>query len=340
MTTEQSTNMQVRCNNLCLKLIFPVFCLFLAACQPSGDKPIEQWQHAIEGAYAADISNDGKLSAVSSIHHGISLWDLEKNALLFNWNQQQENSDNLVLAIDIADNNSHVLTANKNAFAIWNTTTGQSEGYYQVRESNIRDIAIANNGRYVLVGKSNGTVVHIDMNSGRRIEFLGHQEKINSIDMLPNGRVAISGGNDFIVYVWDTDSGQVIYQFNHPSRVTKVALDPTGQYAFTADSKKDAHIWNLKTGKLVQSLKYTNRQEVFSSVQFSKEGDLLLTGAPTRKVSLWSIGTGNRITSWRVTPRKDTRPAGAVVYSAAFRDNNTIITESSAGYAEIWPLPK
>ena len=157
--------------------------------------------------------------------------------------------------------------------------------------------------------------------------------------MLPNGRVAISGGNDFIAYVWDTQSGQVIYQFNHPSRVTKVALDPQGRYAFTADSKKDAHIWNLKTGKLVNSLQYTNRQEVFSSVQFSPDGSQLLTGAPTRKVSLWNIGTGSRLKSWRVTPREDIRPAGAVVYSAAFRDNSHFITESSSGFAELWRLP-
>ena len=314
--------------------------LFLSACQPINEQPLERWRHAAEGAYAADISNDGTLSAVSSIHHGISVWDLEKNALKFTWSQQQNSADNLVLAVDIADNKSHVLTANRESFSLWNAKTGESEGYWQVRESNIRDISVANNGDYLLIGKSNGTVVHVSMNSGRRLEFLGHSEKINTVDMLPNGRVAISGGNDFVAYVWDTQSGQVIYQFNHPSRVTKVALDPKGRYAFTADSKKDAHIWNLKTGQLVNSLQYTNRQEVFSSVRFSPDGSQLLTGAPTRKVSLWNIGTGQRLKSWRVTPREDIRPAGAVVYSAAFRDNNHFITESSSGFAELWPLPQ
>ncbi len=313
--------------------------LFLAACQPFSDQPVERWQHAAEGAYAANISDDAKYSAVSSIHHGISLWDLNNNALKYTWSQQQDSADNLVLAIDISNNNSHVLTANRQSFALWNIESGQSEGYWQVRESNIRDIAVSNNASYLLIGKSNGTVVHVTMANGRRLEFLGHTEKINSIDMLPNGRIALSGGNDFVAYVWDTQSGQVIYKFNHGSRVTTVALDPKGRYAFTADSKKEANIWNLKTGKLVQSLKFTNRQEVFSSVQFSPDGSQLLTGAPTRKVSLWNIGTGERIKSWRVTPREDIRPAGAVVYSAAFRDNDAIITESSAGFAELWQLP-
>ena len=310
--------------------------LFISGCQPAGQKPLERWQHAVEGAYAANISNDGTLSVVSSIHHGISLWDLEKNALTFNWSQQQNTADNLVLATDISDNNSHVLIASRTNFSLWNTTTGSSEGFWQIKDSNIRDIALANNGKYILLGKSDGKVVHLTPKTGRRIEFLGHDEKINSVDMLPNGRIAISGSNDFVAYVWDTQSGQVIYKFNHPSRVTMVAFDAQGRYAFTADSKKSANIWDLKNGKLISQLQYTNRQEVFSSVRFSPDGQYLVTGAPSRKVSIWQITSGKRLTSWRVTPRKDIRPAGAVVYSVAFSDNNFILTESSSGFAELW----
>lgn len=326
----------------CKKIFQTVSLLLLmgmmSACSDSSSTPKQQIIHAVEGAYAANISNDGKFSIVSSIHHGLSFWDLEKQALKYSWSLSQDSADNLVLAADISDDNAHVVTANKTSFALWNTNTGESEGYWQVRESNIRDIAVSNQGNYVLIGKSNGTVVHVSIDTGRRLEFLGHQEKINSIDMLPNGRIAISGSNDFVAYVWDTESGQVIYRFNHPSRVTKVALDPKGHYAFTADSKKDAHIWDLKTGKKVSSLQYFNRQEVFSSVQFSPKGDYLLTGAPSRKVSLWQLGTGIREKSWFVSPRKDIRPAGAVVYSVAFRDNNHILTESSAGFNELWQI--
>lgn len=314
--------------------------IFLQACGPSGDKPIQRFQHATEGSYAGNISNDGKWSVISSIHHGISVWDLEKNALKYQWAQQQDSSDNLVLAIDISNNNSHALTASRENFALWNMNTGQSEGYWQVRESNIRDIAISNNGDYLLIGKGNGVVVHVAVDTGRRLEFLGHKEKINTVDMIPNGRVAMSGGNDFIAYVWDTVSGQVIYQFNHTSRVSKVALDSQGRFAFSADSMKSAHIWDLKTGKLISKLKGTKRHEVFSSVSFSPDGKSLVTGAASSKVSVWDIATGKRTANWHVTPKKANRPTGAVVYSLAFSDNNTLITESSSGYAELWHIPQ
>lgn len=325
--------------NICFKvLISALFITLMSACLGSSSTPKEQHIHAIEGAYAADVSNDAKYSVVSSIHHGLSFWDLEKNALKYTWSLNQETADNLVFAVDISDDNSHVVTANKTEFALWNSKTGKSAGFWKVRESSIRDIAVSNNGNEILIGKSNNTVVHVNIHTGRRLEFLGHKEKINAVDMLPNGRIAMSGGNDFVAYVWDTKTGQVIYRFNHTSRVTMVALDPKGRYAFSADSKKEAFIWNLKTGKRISALSFSNRQEIFSSVQFSPKGDYMVTGAPSRKVSLWQVGTGQRTKSWRVTPRKDTRPAGAVVYAATFRDNNHIITESSAGFSELWQI--
>ncbi len=328
------------CNRIYKASFLLLLNYLVSGCQPSIDKPLQRWQHAIEGSYAGEISRDGKFSVVSSIHHGISVWDLANHTRKYNWAQEQTSSDNLVLAIDISDNSSHALTANRKNFALWNLQDGKSEGYWQVRESTIRDIAISNNGNFLLIGKSNGTIVHLDVDTGRRLEFLGHKEKINNVDLLPNGRVAISGGNDFIAYVWDTSSGQVIYQFIHTSRVSKVALDPHGRYAFSADSMKAAHVWDLKTGKLITTLKGTKRHEVFSSVRFSPNGKTLITGAATRKVSIWDIATGERTAHWFVTPKNVKRPSGAVVYSVAFGDNETILTESSSGYAELWSMPK
>lgn len=330
----------LKCNQIFRYCIFLLLPILISACQPASNKPITRWRHAVDGAYAASISDDAKYSVVSSIYNGVTLWDLENNALKFTWAQQQDSADNLVLAIDISNDNSHALTASRENFAVWNMKTGKSEGYWKVRESNIRDIAIANEGKYLLIGKGNGTVVHVNTQNGRRLEFLGHKEKINSVDMLPNGRIAMSGGNDFIAYVWDTVSGQVIYKFNHPTRVSKVALDAKGRFAFSAGSMKIANIWDLKTGKLISQLQGTKRQEVFSSVSFSNDGKIMITGAASKKVSVWEIATGKRLAYWYVTPKESNRPTGAVVYSVAFRDNNHILTESSSGYAELWQINK
>ena len=318
-----------------------IFIIFfsLSSCDGTISTPIKNWQLTAEGGYAGSLSHDGKWAIISSLNNGMSVWDLSLNNQVYRWSQQRASSDNIVNSIKISPNNSHVLTANRENIALWSLSSGESIGYWKVRESTIRDIAIANNGKYLLLGKTNSVVVHVNTQTGRRLEFLGHTEKINSVDLSINGRIAMSGGNDFVAYIWDANTGQVIFKFNHKSRVSKVALDPLGRFAFSADSMKSASVWNLKTGKLITRLKGTKRHEIYTTVRFSKNGKTMLTGAASSKVSLWDISTGERVNSWHVTPKKAKRPTGAVVYSLAFSDNSNILTLSSSGYAELWQLP-
>ncbi|MFT4927452.1 MAG: WD40 repeat protein [Phenylobacterium sp.] len=317
-----------------------LFTLILSGCSREHSNAVSWNEHAVDSSYTATLSLDGRYAIVSSIHHGLSFWDVEKNALKYQWSHQGSDN-NLVLVSAISANNSHVLTADRENFVLWDIATGKAVGFYKVRESNIRDIALSNDGKHILIGKSSGVVVHITLSSGRRLEFLGHQEKINSVDMTANGRFALTGSNDYVAYLWDTQSGQVIHRFNHPSRVTKVALDVQGRYIFTADSKKQAQIWDMLTGKAISRLQYAARQNVFSAVRFSPSGKFLATGAPSRKLTLWDVQTGEKQQSWTVAPRKNSRPKGAVVHSVTFiNDESQLLSESSSGMAEVWDIDK
>lgn len=220
--------------------------------------------------------------------------------------------------------------------------------------ADIRAIDISNQGKHILLGKSDGTLVHIRLSDGRRIEFLGHQQEIidgdsgetyhlnnaiNSASLSPNGLYALSGSSDQSAYLWDTKTGQVLYKFQHDARVVMVQLDPKARYAFTADSKNTAVIWDLKTGKKVSQLAIQGRQQIFTTAQFSDNGRWLVTGSPNQKLTLWSVASGNKQQEWLVTPRKNSRPSSAVVYSASFINQDTqILTASSAGLSEVWDI--
>ncbi|ATC92903.1 WD40 repeat domain-containing protein [Pseudoalteromonas tunicata] len=319
-----------------------IFCLFLAltlsACGNAEKLPSNAVEHAVSGAYTASLSDDGTLGLVSSVSHGLALWDLNKNGLMYQWSHQQA-EDNLVLSTDISFDKSVAVTADKENFALWDIVTGGNIGFWKIKDSAIRDIAVSDQGRYILYGKSNGVVVHIDMQTGRRIEFIGHQEKINAVDLSPNGYYALTGSNDYTAFLWDTRTAQVIHRFNHPSRVTQVQLDPKGRFAFTADSQQQARVWDLQSGEMISNLQFTSRQQIFSTARFNRAGTLLLTGSPTRKIALWDIKTGKELQTWYVTPRKESRPQSAVVYDVAFHpDDKTIVSESSSGLAETWQI--
>ena len=59
-----------------------------------------------------------------------------------------------------------------------------------------------------------------------------------------------------------------------------------------------------------------------------------------RTCALPILTTGQRRAHWFVTPKEAKRPSGAVVYDVAFGDNSTLLTLSSSGYVESWPMPK
>jgi WD40 repeat protein len=316
-----------------ISLIF----LFLNGCSPTGTTPIKVWRHAADGAYAANISADSSLAVVSSVHNGISVWDLITNKKLYEWQHQGE-GNNPVLNIHIAFDNSFVVTSDRETFALWNLATGEPEGFWRIDESSIRDVAVSNHGQGILVGRGNGNVMYFEPGTGRRLEFLGHQEKVNSVDISPNGFYALTGGNDYVAYLWDTRSGQVVNKFTHPNRVTKVVLDDKGRFAFTADSQRQASVWNLTTGKEVSRLQYLARQKIFSTAIFSGDGRYLLTGSPAKRMNLWRVADGRELHEWQVTAKEGSRSQSAMVYGLGFVNNKKIVSESSSGLAEFWKI--
>lgn len=406
--------------NLVLFALILAVTMSLAACSPKSSKPIKQIEHAQGGSFAASVSYSGKYSVVSSLYHGVALWDLDKNGLKYIWQQTPKGSQltfkdgqttdsmassNFVFATAISYDDSHVVLADKETFSLWQTKTGKNVGYWQARKSKvkliknpddsywhnrhkdknnntdlldqqvidankcinpdsdagevckilgrIRAVDVSNNGTYIVIGKSNGIVAHMNVDTGRRLEFLAHftpmtdsagnaihvNNAINSLAISPNGHYVLTGSSDQTAYLWDTKTGQVVFKFRHGARVVQVALDPKGRYAFTSDSKGRSTIWDLKTGNPKAQLRYINRQEIFTTARFSANGKYLVTGAPNRELSLWSVKTGEKIQNWYVTPKKDSRPANAVVYSAAFTNNDQqIVTESSAGLNEVWEI--
>jgi len=320
-----------------LKILFYLFCITLLSACVQSDTPLQQYEHAVEGAFAAEISQNGDLSITSSIHHGLSLWDNRNNKLLYRWQHHNAESNDIYI-VRISANNHYALSASRHEFALWDIKTGQSVGFYQVNDSAIRDIQLSENGRYVLYGQVNGKVVHIDLQTGRRLEMPIHTEKVNSVDLSANGLYALSGGNDHRAFLWNTKSAQIIQQFNFKHRVSMVRLEEQGRYAFVADNQKSSQIWDLKTGKQHSTLIYSARQSIFSSVRFINDGKQLLTGNGTKTVRLWDVDSGLSLQNWTITPRKETRPKTAVVYSATLWDDDKIATESSAGFLEIWPV--
>lgn len=320
-------------------ILLVLIATLLFGCGLPESDALQQTDQSVGGALAADINADANISVVSSIDNGISVWDIQTNTPKFNFRHAGE-GDNLVTNLDISYDGLYLLSADKEAFGLWDLTVGEPVGFWRIDESSIRDIAVSKRGLAILVGKSNGKVMYMNPQTGRRLEFLGHTEKINSVDLSPNGNYALTGGNDYVAYLWDTRSGQVIHTFRHTSRVSSVYLDEYGRYALTADSKDQSIIWDLTTGLKIAELDYFERQKILTAGKFSPDGSMLLTGSPSRSLDLWDVQTGARLQQYKVGIRPDATMPTAMVYGVDFLGAQKLISVSSSGYSEVWDLPQ
>lgn len=319
---------------LFLSLIF--LALVTSGCSIPDTTPISRMNFSSSGVYAADIHAQKQLAVFSEVSGEIKVFDLSSGTELYSWRHQEE-GNNLVDNVRFSKDGDYVVTSDSEAFAIWSIANGEPLGFWRIDESTIRDIAVANNGRAVLVGRANGSVMFFEPGTERRLEFIGHEEKINSVDLSANGRYALTGGNDYKAYLWDTESGQIIHVFDHPHRVTQVLIDQNAKYLFTADGQDKAQIWDAQTGQEVSRLHFIERQLIFTAAQFSENSTQLLTGSPSKRLTMWDVATGKMINEWRVAPSDGPAPQSAVVYAVDFIDSVPVSISSSGNY-EQWSV--
>jgi WD40 repeat protein len=292
--------------------------LYLLGCSVPESTPSKRINLSESGVYAADISADGQYAVVSQVSGAIEVYSIDDAETRYIW-QHQGGDRNLVDNVRFSPDNEFVVTSDSESFAVWSVLSGDPVGFWRIDQSSVQDVAISNSARGVLVARASGTVMFFEPASERRLEFLGHGEnKVNSVDLSANGKYALTGGNDYYAYLWSTETGQVIHAFGHPNRVTKVTLDQQARFAFTADGQNDAQIWDVQTGQAISQLQFIERQIIFTSAEFSRDGKYLLTGSPSKRMMLWDVQTGKGLKRWSVAPSDGPAPQSAVVYAVGF----------------------
>jgi len=307
----------------------------LLGCQPAPEK-VNKTVHAENGTYAADISNDGSFSLVSTDETGLLLWPRYATNAKYQW-QHNENEISQIIDVDISADGEVAVAASRKEFSMWDVTSGENLGFWKIGSGGIQKLVVSKKGSTVVLGKRDGTQVAFNPASGRRIEFYGHTESINALDISPNGFYVLSGSNDHSAILWDTRSGQIVHRWPLEGRITQVALHPDGHFAFIADATDNAIIHSLPNGEIVSKLKFLERYKIFSAARFSASGDYLITGSPSRRIAIWDTSTGRALTNWRVDLRDGGRPSNAAVLSVVLDEKQQlVISESSAGLAEWW----
>ncbi|WP_372737492.1 WD40 repeat domain-containing protein [Neptunomonas sp.] len=300
-------------------ILIPLIASALAACD-SANSPSSVYEYTTLGAYSADISLDGHYAVIGSQDEGGSLWDIQKNARLFDWNHRKDERS-IIAESGFSPEANFAVTANQQDLVLWHTLTGQPEWFWS-SPGEILDLAIAADGNFALLGLANHEAVYFDIKNGGIRRTLRHQGRVRSVDLSADTLTALTGSDDYKTTVWDMQSGEAIHQISLNNVIDVVALSPNGDKAFSASNLDTAIIWDTQSGEIQHTLSSTAglfpKRLSYVAARFSKNGDQLLTGTAAGLIQLWDSSSGSELKRWRAHKRDPYGPTSTSIYAVGF----------------------
>lgn len=307
----------------------------LAGCDGSAHSP-SRWLELTEqsGAFSTAIAPDGGHALVGAVTHGGSLWDLNNEARLYDWNHQP-GVFSVLPTVDFSPDGRYALTANPQDLVLWSVDTGMAEGFWS-SPGEILAADLSSGGAYALLGLANHEAVYFDIRNGGIRTSLRHQARVRSVALSGDERTALTGADDYSARLWDLDSGQILQQVKLGNTVDTVALSPNGRFAFSSGSLDQALVWDTSSGETLFHLSGGEtlfpRKLSYLSARFSDNSDRLLAGRADGTVELWDVNRGELIKRWKGHKRAAYGPTSTGIIALAFgADGNSWLAAGSNG---------
>lgn len=319
-------------------LIILISLFFISGCIP--DKASKRWEHS-ENALSITLSHDGRYVLIARSQGYVELRTSDDNQLLAQW-QHDETPGAGVIASDFSSHepdNVFVVTAEQGNLALYSIQ--QNKLLYFWSLDDIRDIKLSSDAEFALVSSRDKSgkyplyrIVYFHLRTGVIKYGFYHDDIISSVALSEDGRYALSGSDDTKARLWDLKTGELKHTWSHVSKVSKVQLSADGNYAMTNAAGEGIYIWDTDSGQLVRRLNKI-RATVASAV-FSSDSKRIATGYSREQIILWEIKSGKKLMSWKPARKYFWQSSLANVTTMAFKDSNTLISETSRGIMQFW----
>lgn len=305
------------------------------------DKAEKTLEHS-ENAISITLSHDGEYVLLAHSQGHVELREIKHNEIIAQW-QHNDNPAAGVIAADFSLNSKYVVTAEQSNLALYSLQEKKILYFWSLDD--IRDIKLSSDGGFALVSSRDKSgdyplyrMVYFLLSTGTIKYGLYHDDIISSIALSADGRYALSGSDDTKARLWDLESGEIVHTWPHVSKVSKVILSPDGRYAMTNAASEGIYIWSTETGKLIRRLNKI-RATVASAV-FSADSKQIATGYSREEIILWDIESGRKIINWKPKRRYVWQSSLANVTTLAFKNDHTLVSETSRGILQVWKVPK
>ncbi len=246
------------------------------------------------------FSPDGNTIA-SCGGNDIHLWDSQTNQLLKTLIGHTDSVNSVVFS---PDRKTIASASNDRTIRLWNVNTREHIKTLMGHTNSVSSVVFSPDGNTIASGSNDKTIRLWNANTGELLKTLkGHIENINTVAFSPNGKTIISGSGRLVyrgeredvgtcvgqeIRLWNAHTGELLKILKgHISVVNSVVFSPDGNtiasasghwcgYESKASAGEEIRLWNAHTGELLKTL--TGHKDVVSSVVFSPDGNLIVSG--------------------------------------------------------------
>ena len=222
------------------------------------------------------LAPDGRVLASVDQSGTVKLWDVATGREVRTLRGHEHRVESGAFAPD-----GRTLAAASEDVTLWDVATGREVRTLRVPEGRVESVAFAPDGRTLAAGGlaagGNGTVILWDVATGREVRTLrGHEDPVCSVAFAPDGRTLASASEDGTVKLWDVATGRKVHTLRgHGNAVTSVT--------FVEDPEEGIFM----------------SREVFCSMAFAPDGQMLASGDEDGTVKLWDVAMGREVRTLR-----------------------------------------
>ncbi len=219
--------------------------------------------------WSLDFSGDGNLIASASNDKRIIIWNIEEET---SFSIQRE-------------------FPTDSPMQSWNQFGSEFSSAYSVSVQSLYMtpfcVIFNNSNNSIISSWHNGDIVIWDSRDGSYLSILkGHTATVRSMQISKSNKILVSSSDDGHVRVWDLASGVCTKNFNYNSRrISHIALSPDNSM-IAIDDYNNIKLIDID-GNIIGCLE--GHRDWIYSIDFSYDGNFLVSGSKDNKVKIWNI---------------------------------------------------
>ncbi|GAB4379293.1 MAG: caspase family protein [Elainellaceae cyanobacterium] len=299
----------------------------------SDDATVRLWQP--DGAFVTAISLPDRVTAVAfsldsqrlgiaSADGTVMLWDLRNRTV-----QDSFNAGDWVTSLAFSPNRSWMAIGSRDqSVQLWDLTNLQPLYRFVGHSGWVNQVVFSPDGQTIASASEDNTIKLWNLEQGILIRTLSdHTARVIDLEFSPNGQRLISASGDQTIRAWDLQTGAFqVFSLqeeggnSHGDRLTSLSIRSDGRLIASASADQTMRFWTLD-GTLLKTMPLPEFS--ISSVQFSPDGQRLISGGTDALVRIWQVAT----------PEQSEKTADAVSVSP---EGKTFASAGVDGSIQFW----